>query len=188
MTALPLVTNQFAIDGAGLTLELLSPLSEDDILNGKAVGDGLLSAIPALLAMSAAMLLYPGGSIALWISVPLGMACVWLLVAPVAAALSSVFPKVVDLNSIGNRSNAHGVANLAGLAITAVSTLPPVGLALIATSLLEQARADAAAVARLAGGRVRHQPPARAAGARAAGAPAGESGAGGRLSGWSRPT
>ena len=138
MTALPLVTNQFAIDGAGLTLELLSPLSEDDILNGKAVGAGLLSAIPALIAMSAAMLLYPGGSIALWISVPLGMACVWLLVAPVAAGLACVFPKVVDLNSIGNRSNAHGVANLAGLAITAVSTLPPVGIALIATSLLER--------------------------------------------------
>jgi len=136
MTALPLVTNQFAIDGAGLTLELLSPLSEDDILNGKAVGNGLLSAIPALLVMSGAMLLYPGGHPALWISIPLGMICVWLLVAPAAAALSSLFPKVVDLNSIGNRSNAHGLANLAGLAVTAVSTLPPLGLTFAATTLL----------------------------------------------------
>ena len=136
MTALPLVTNQFAIDGAGLTLAFLSPLSEDDILTGKAVGNALLSAIPAFLAMSGAMLLYPGGHPALWISIPLGMICVWLLVAPAAAALSSLFPKVVDLNSIGNRSNAHGLANLGGLAVTAISAVPPIGLALGARSLL----------------------------------------------------
>ena len=138
MTALPLVTNQFAIDGAGLTLELLSPLSDADILTGKAVGSALLSAIPALLVMSAALLIYPAGDLALWISVPLGMIAIWLLVAPAAAVLSSLFPKVVDLNSIGNRSNAHGVANLAGLAITAVSTVPPIGLGLVATRVLDR--------------------------------------------------
>ena len=82
MTALPLVTNQFAIDGAGLTLELLSPLSEDDILNGKAVGNGLLSAIPALIAMSGGDAPLPGGSTRALDQHPLGMACVWLLVAP----------------------------------------------------------------------------------------------------------
>ncbi|MEO7274588.1 MAG: hypothetical protein ABIX28_04090 [Vicinamibacterales bacterium] len=138
LTALPLVTNQFAIDGAGLTLELLSPLSDDDLLTGKAVGNALLSAVPALLIMSAALLLYPGGDLALWICIPLGMAAVWLLVAPAAAVLSALFPKVVDLNSIGNRSNAHGVANLAGMAITAVSTLPPIGLGLLATRVLDR--------------------------------------------------
>ena len=72
MTSLPLVTNQFAIDGAGLTLELLSPLSEEDILDGKAIAEALLSAMPALLALAVALLVYPGGDLALWISIPLG--------------------------------------------------------------------------------------------------------------------
>ena len=39
MATLPFAMNQFALDGAGLTLELLSPLSDKQLLDGKAVAD-----------------------------------------------------------------------------------------------------------------------------------------------------
>jgi hypothetical protein len=138
MTSLPLVTNQFAIDGAGLTLELLSPLAEEDILDGKALAGALLSAAPACVALAVAMLVYPGGDLASWASIPLGMAGTWMVLAPAAAALAAMFPKVVDLNSIGNRSNAHGVANLAGLFLAVLSALPPIGLAVLARAVLDR--------------------------------------------------
>ena len=54
------------------------------------------------------------------------------------AALAAMFPKVVDLNSIGNRSNAHAVANLAGLFLAVLSALPPIGLAVLARAVLDR--------------------------------------------------
>jgi hypothetical protein len=42
------------------------------------------------------------------------------------------------LNSIGRGSNAHGAANLLGLLLFAVASVPPILLTLIATSLLRR--------------------------------------------------
>ena len=39
----------------------------------------------------------------------------YLIVAPIAAMLSAIFPRPVDLNSIGRGSNAHGAAGLLGM-------------------------------------------------------------------------
>ena len=138
MATLPFAMNQFAIDGAGLTMELLSPLSDADLLNGKAVANGVLAAAPALLCVLAAFMLFPGGPPALWISLPIAVACVCLLVAPAAAALSATFPRVVDLNSVGRGSNAHGVAGLAGVATVLLSALPPGALILVANAWLNR--------------------------------------------------
>ena len=138
IATLPLAMNQFAIDGAGLTLQLLSPLSDDDLLNGKAVANGVLAGALTLLCMLVALLVYPGGSLALWISVPLAAAAMLVLLAPVAAALSAIFPRAVDLNSAGRGSNAHGVAGLVGFAAIGLAGLPPAALAVLAIRGLQR--------------------------------------------------
>jgi hypothetical protein len=138
MTGLPLATNQFAIDGAGLTLELLSPATEQDLLTGKTLANGLTAGAPAALCMLAALALFPGGSAALWLAVPIGLVGVYLLLAPALAFGSILFPRVVNLNSIGSGSNAHFLAGLIGLAATAVAAMPPLLLALLATSWLNR--------------------------------------------------
>lgn len=115
LTVLPLAMNQFAIDGAGLTLELLSPIGERDLLYGKAIANAVTAAVPALLCILGAVFLFPAGDPALWIAVPIGLLATLFLAAPIGAALSALFPRAVDLNSIGRGSNAHGAATLLGM-------------------------------------------------------------------------
>jgi hypothetical protein len=138
LATLPFALNQFAIDGAGLTLELLSPVSDGDLLRGKAVANGILAGTPALLCVAAAFWLFPHGDLALWISVPLGAVSMCLLLAPAAAALSAIFPRVVDLNSIGSGSNAHGVASLLGVGIVILAALPPAAFAALTILMLDR--------------------------------------------------
>jgi hypothetical protein len=138
LATLPFAMNQFAIDGPGLTLELLSPLSEGDLLRGKAIANAVMAAGPGLLCVAAAFWMFPQGALALWISVPLAGASMCLLVAPVAAVLSLVFPRVVDLNSIGSGSNAHGIASLLGIGSVILSALPPAALAALAIAGLNR--------------------------------------------------
>jgi hypothetical protein len=138
MTTLPFAMNQFALDGAGLTLELLSPLSDKQLLDGKAVAIGTMAGAPACLYMALAFLLFPAGPLTLWLSVPVGVAAMCLLVSPVAAAVSATFPRAVDLNSIGHGSNPHGLAGLLGVASIFLSALPVGALAFIAIRLLNR--------------------------------------------------
>jgi hypothetical protein len=114
LAVLPLAMNQFAIDGAGLTLEFLSPLDDRELLAGKMIGNGLIGVVPALVSVTMAAAIFPSGSPALWVSVPPAVVASYLLVAPAAAMLSAIFPKPVNLNSIGNGSNAHGAAGFLG--------------------------------------------------------------------------
>ena len=115
LTLIPLGMNQFAIDGAGLTLELLSPIDDRDLLRGKAFANGVTAIVPALLCVLGAAVLFPAGDAAIWIAVPLGLISTLLLVTPLCAALSALFPRPVDLNSIGRGSNAHGAATVLGM-------------------------------------------------------------------------
>jgi hypothetical protein len=115
MSILPIAMNQFAIDSAGVTRALLSPLTDREYLAGKAVGNALIAGPPALVCILAALIAFPGGSPALWLAIPIALASVYLLVAPLAAIFSAMFPRVVDMNSIGRGSNAHGLSGLLGL-------------------------------------------------------------------------
>ena len=128
LTVLPLAMNQFAIDGPGSTLEFLSPLDDRDLLRGKAVGSAFIAAIPTLICIAVAAVLFPGGSLSAWLSIPIGIAASYVLIAPVAAALSAVFPRTVDLNSIGRGSNAHGAATLLGLLASMASGAASLGI------------------------------------------------------------
>lgn len=133
LAILPFAMNQFAIDRAGLTMQFLSPLSEVEMLAGKAAGNGLVVLAPALLCVLLSRLAFPGGSAALWLSIPLSVIAAYLLAAPAAGALSAIFPRAVDLNSIGSGSNAHGLAGLLGMLAFVAAGVPPVVLVLLAT-------------------------------------------------------
>ena len=138
MAILPLAMNQFAIDGPGLTLELLSPVSDDDLLKGKGVANVLLALGPALLSVGLAALFFRSGPVPLWISLVLGLVATHIAVAPAAAVASILFPRHVDLNSVGRASNAHGVATWIGLGGFAASIAPPLALVALAVLVLKR--------------------------------------------------
>lgn len=138
LSLLPLAMNQFAVDRAGLARALMAPLDTTSILVGKAAGNALIATIPAALCVIAAFLLYPGGRFALWLSIPPALIATYLWTAPAAAALSALFPRVVDLGSIGNRSSAHGAAGLLGTIVFACAGGSCLLLALVATRLLRR--------------------------------------------------
>ena len=138
LAILPIAMNQFAVDNAGLTMTLLSPLTDRELLAGKAAGNALIIAPPALVCIAAASLMFPGGSPALWLALILGLAAVYLVFAPIAAMCSAAFPRSVDMNSIGRGSNAHGAAGLIGLLAFAAAAAPPILLTMMATNLLDR--------------------------------------------------
>jgi hypothetical protein len=138
VSMLPIAMNQFAVDGPGLTLTFLSPLPERDLLLGKAAGNALISLPGSWVCVIGSYILFPGGAPGVWISIPLAMVAVYVLVAPGAAVFSAMFPRVVDLSSIGGRGNAHGLAGLFGLFTFALSGLPPIFLILLATRWFER--------------------------------------------------
>jgi hypothetical protein len=128
---LPLAMNQFAIDRAGLTLEILVPLETAALLRGKAVGNALIASIPAGICLAGAAIFFPSGDPLMWLCIPLTLLSAYLLVAPIAAILSAIFPRAVDLNSIGRNSNAHGAAGLLGMLCFLAAAAPGLTIALV---------------------------------------------------------
>jgi hypothetical protein len=131
---LPIAFNQFAIDKAGLTRALLSPLSDRDYLAGKAVGNAMVVFLPAMICIAASFVILPGShAIASWLGIPIALLSVYLLAAPAAAVLSAMFPRAVDLNSIGRGSNPHGLAGLLGFFTFIAAGATSAAIALAAT-------------------------------------------------------
>ena len=138
LSILPIAMNQFAVDKAGLTMTLLSPLTDAEVLAGKALGNALVVAPPTLICTVGALLLFGGDSPALWLALLLGLIAVYLIVAPIAAICSAVFPRAVNMNSIGRGSNAHGAAGLIGMLAFLAAGVPPLLLVFLATRVLDR--------------------------------------------------
>ena len=135
---LPIAMNQFAVDKAGLTMMLLSPLRTEELLLGKAIGNALIVVGPVLFSILVVFALFPGNSPLQWLSLVLGLVSVYLLAAPIAAICSAVFPREVDMNSIGRASNAHGAAGLIGMLSFVAAGVPPFVLAFVANDILDK--------------------------------------------------
>jgi hypothetical protein len=60
------------------------------------------------------------------------------LTTPLAAVLSVLLPRVVNMNSVGSSSNAHALAGFAGVLAIAAAGAPCALLTLAAVALLEQ--------------------------------------------------
>ncbi len=121
----PILLNQFAADGAGLALQFLVPISDRDLVRGKAVGGAILFGIAALPCIAAAFLFGAAASSWQWMAVLLGMASVYTVMVPGGALLSTWFPKPADLSKIGAAGNAHGTARLIGFLLTLFALVPP---------------------------------------------------------------
>lgn len=135
---IPLSMNQFAIDKAGFTRYMLSPFGIDDLVLGKAVGNALIAGGPMIFCFVLPAVIQPGGGVALWLALALALIATYVLLAPASAALSAVFPKSVDLSSIGNASNAHQAATLLGMLAFVLTSAPSVLLALVAIGWLHR--------------------------------------------------
>jgi hypothetical protein len=138
LSVLPIAANQFAVDRAGLTLALLSPLSDQELLAGKAVGNALIVGPTALVCMVVARGVFPGDPVSLWVALLLGLTAMYVIAAPIAAIVSAMFPRVANLNSIGRGGNPHGLANFIGMLSMLVGGTMPLLLSLAATKWLER--------------------------------------------------
>jgi hypothetical protein len=130
LTVVQLWMNQFAVDKAGLTMLCLQPLTTRQLLGGKMAGAGVLIAALLTLPLAAGLLL-GGRSAAHWLVLLIGALAAFVLIAPLAAILSAVFPKHVDMASIGHKSNAHPAAGLLGGLLIFAAGGPAVAAGLI---------------------------------------------------------
>jgi len=131
MSVVQLWMNQFAIDRAGLTLLCVQPLTGRQILRGKMKGAAALVAGLAALPVTAGLMIGRADHPAYWGILILGAVAAFLILAPLAALLSVFFPKLVDMSSIGQKSNAHPAAGLLGGLLTVAAVVPPVAAAVI---------------------------------------------------------
>ncbi|HWC77834.1 MAG TPA: hypothetical protein VG778_10240 [Blastocatellia bacterium] len=116
--------NQFASDRAGLTLQLLAPISDDDLVRGKAAGCGMIFGATTLLCLISALAVAGSGPPLVWLSVLLGGFATYALISPVAALMSAYFPVVADLSKTGTGGNPHGLAMLLGTFLVLVAWAP----------------------------------------------------------------
>ncbi len=125
----PFLLNQFATDRSGLSLQFLSPLSDRDLVRGKAAGLTLLWGLTFALCAGVGIALGPRAHPAYWLSAAIGAASILALLMPAAAAFSALFPKAADLGRIGRSGNPHPTASLVGGLLSLALGLPPAGLA-----------------------------------------------------------
>jgi len=111
---LPFTMNQLAADREGLARQFLSPISDDAVIFGKAVGCGLVfvaQAAMCLVCLGIVLLEVPPLSSLTVILVSLTS---YLLMAPAATTVSALLPVRADLSKTGTAGNPHGLAMLGG--------------------------------------------------------------------------
>jgi hypothetical protein len=118
--------NLFGSDRAGLTLQLLSPVSDRELVRGKLVGFAAVIGTGAAVCLIAAVAVAHTGSLAYWLAVLLGAAATFMLVSPVAIWCSTFLPVASDLSKTGAAGNPHPFAMIAGTFSTAAFSLPMV--------------------------------------------------------------
>ena len=108
------LSDQFAVDRAGLTLTFLGPATGTEIVAGKAIGALAAFGIPLGIGMFAAAVLHPHGSLAVWVGAVLCVIAAYLAQSPGAAILAAWFPAPFDLTRL-RAGNPHPLASILGL-------------------------------------------------------------------------
>lgn len=124
-----IMMNLFAIDGAGLTLQLLAPISDRELIVGKTAAIGLLYSASLVFYLGVAFLVFPGASPGLWLAATLFGVSTYVLYAPFALMLSALFPKAADLSRIGKSGSPNQLAAFVGFLIVMPVIAPPLSLA-----------------------------------------------------------
>lgn len=120
----PFTLNQFSSDRTGLTLQLLLPVSAQDLVRGKAIGGGAMFLLAAAISGVASMLATGGGSPAAWLMAAVGGLAVYITVTPIAALVSALLPVAADMSKAGSGGNPHTASALIGMLAAAVAAVP----------------------------------------------------------------
>jgi len=132
MNVLTPMVNQLAIDGSGLRLHCLSPLTRRELLRGKLAGWALLAAVVTAVDLAIALPIAApslGEALrALGLVVP-AAASTFLLLAPLSVLLSLSLPKKVELSKLGSASQPHSVAGLGATFFLIVTSTLATGVA-----------------------------------------------------------
>lgn len=131
-----LSANQFASDSRGLPMLFLQPLAPRTLVLGKALGIGVLQVVCMVLGLLPVVVLVRPAQPSVWLTVFLGGLAAMMVLAPVAAALSAVFPKRVDLSRWGRSSNPHATSGLVSFLASGVAAAPPAAAVLVASGVL----------------------------------------------------
>ncbi len=126
LNALPLLANVFATDGAGFTLQALSPIPTRQLIWGKVAGTFTIYLVCLLPSLALATLLTRSGLSTLLDAFIRGFGAFAVAIA-VGVWSSLLFPKAVELSSLNNKGNPHPLAQ--------VASMLAVGLAMLLGSL-----------------------------------------------------
>lgn len=127
----PISLNQFASDRAGLTLQWLLPLSARDLVLGKALGVFLIFSMAMALAAIVIGATTHSGSLVMWIATALGGVATFTILTPYGALASAMLPVASNLSKSGSAGNPHTGAAIPGVFLTALASLPAVGVLLL---------------------------------------------------------
>ena len=124
--------NLFGSDRAGLTMQLLVPLSNRELAWGKVAGFAMIILTGLVICLSASLAVARSGPPAYWIATLLGGAAAFILICPVALWMSALFPVASDLSKTGGGGNPHPVPMILGTLCTALFAAPAAIIILVA--------------------------------------------------------
>ncbi|MFN7970750.1 MAG: hypothetical protein U0166_00105 [Acidobacteriota bacterium] len=130
LSAVGIMVNQLAADRSGLTLSLLAPLTDIDIVIGKAAAFASLTGASALLIAIPTFVLLPGDPLSLWMALPVAFLSAYLPIAPIAAILSAVLPRATAREDLPGATKPHELAAFAGFFLPMLFSGPPAGIML----------------------------------------------------------
>jgi hypothetical protein len=124
--------NFFGSDRAGLTLQLLSPVTDRELAWGKIAGFGMVVATGLLVCLVTAVGVAPSGPAPYWIATLIGGISTFVLLCPLAIWFSALFPVASDLSKTGAGGNPHPLPMIVGTLCTAAFAMPAAGMILVA--------------------------------------------------------
>lgn len=127
LTLQSFAVNQFAVDGAGFSLSLLSPLPPRALVLGKWAAGAVLATTVTLLT-SGVMVSFEPAALPYWPAVLLGGLSGYLLLAPVASWISMLLPKAVDLGRLGRDAQPNQLGSLLGTVAIPLVLLPQIAV------------------------------------------------------------
>ena len=118
--------NLFGSDRSGLTMQLLSPVTDRELAWGKIVGFGAVLSAGMLVCLAASVAVAHAGALPYWIAVVLGAAATFFLISPIAIWFSAIFPVASDLSKTGAGGNPHPFPMVAGTLCTLLFVVPTI--------------------------------------------------------------
>jgi hypothetical protein len=124
--------NFFGSDRAGLTLQLLSPVTDRELAWGKVAGFGMVVATGLAVCVVTALGVAPSGPAPYWAATLIGGIATFVLLCPLAIWFSALFPVASDLSKTGAGGNPHPLPMIVGTLCTAAYAMPAAGIIMAA--------------------------------------------------------